>query len=199
MYRSDERAKTESMNQITAQVWSCTHCELSQTRTKVVMGAGTLDADIVLVGEAPGRKEDESGLPFVGSAGKLLDSLLAAAGLARDDVFIGNILKCRPPKNRRPKKSEVALCEVYMMKQLEIINPVIVAPMGNSSLSYFQDRFGLEKQVIGDVHGRVFEIDAPWGKTRLFPLYHPAAAIYRRHLLGELEEDMKNLGELAPL
>ena len=199
MYRSEDRAKTRRMNQITAQVRSCTHCGLSQTRTKVVMGAGTLDAKIVLVGEAPGRKEDESGLPFVGSAGKLLDKLLAAAGLARDDIFIGNIIKCRPPKNRRPKKSEVVQCEGYMMEQLGIINPVIVAPMGNSSLSYFQERFGLEKQVIGDVHGRVFEIDAPWGKTKMFPLYHPAAAIYRRHLLDELEEDMKKLGELAPV
>ncbi len=198
MYRSEDRAKTESMNQITAQVRSCTNCDLSQTRTKVVIGAGTLDAKIVLVGEAPGRKEDESGLPFVGSAGKLLDNLLATAGLARDDIFIGNIIKCRPPKNRRPKKSEVAQCESYMIEQLEIINPAIVAPMGNRSLSYFKERLGLEKQVIGDVHGRVFKIDAPWGKIILFPLYHPAAAIYRRHLLGELEEDMKKLRELAP-
>jgi len=197
MYRSEDRAKTARMNLITAKVRSCANCGLSETRTKVVLGAGTLDAKIVLVGEAPGRKEDESGLPFVGSAGKLLDRLLAAAGLSRDDIFIGNIIKCRPPKNRRPKKSEVAQCEGYMMEQLEIINPAIVAPMGNSSLSYFQERFGLEKQVIGDVHGNVVEIDAPWGRIKLFPLYHPAAAIYRRHLLGELEEDMKKLGELA--
>ena len=197
MYRSDDRKKTERMNQITAQVRSCANCGLSETRTKVVLGAGTLDAKIVLVGEAPGRKEDESGLPFVGSAGKLLDRLLAAAGLTRDSIFIGNIIKCRPPKNRRPKKSEVAQCEGYMMDQLEIINPAVVAPMGNSSLSYFQERFGLEKHVIGDVHGVVIEVDAPWGKIKLFPLYHPAAAIYRRHLLGELEEDMKKLGELA--
>ncbi|MBT3285190.1 uracil-DNA glycosylase [Candidatus Bathyarchaeota archaeon] len=197
MYRSEDREKTAGMNQITTQVESCANCGLSETRTKVVLGAGTLDAKIVLVGEAPGRKEDESGLPFVGSSGKLLDRLLAAAGLSRDDIFIGNIIKCRPPKNRRPKKSEVGQCEGYMMEQLEIINPAIVAPMGNSSLSYFQERFGLEKQVIGDVHGKVIDIKAPWGRTKLFPLYHPAAAIYRRHLLGELEEDMKKLGELA--
>ena len=199
MYHSGDKAKTEGMNQITAKVKSCTRCELSQTRNKVVLGAGTLDAKIILVGEAPGRKEDESGLPFVGSAGKLLDKLLASADLGRDDIFIGNIIKCRPPKNRRPKKSEVSQCEGYMMEQLEIIKPEVVAPMGNSSLSYFQERFGLEKQVIGDVHGKVFMIDTPWGRIKLFPLYHPAAAIYRRHLLGELEEDMKKLGKLAPL
>jgi len=199
MYHSVDSSKIAGMDEITAKVRSCTSCELSLTRNKMVLGAGTLDARIVLVGEAPGRKEDESGLPFVGSAGKLLDKLLASAGLGRDDVFIGNIIKCRPPKNRRPKKGEVSRCEGYMMEQLGIIRPEVIAPMGNSSLSYFQERFGLEKQVIGDVHGQVFMIYTPWGRVKLFPLYHPAAAIYRRHLLGELEEDMKKLVGLAPL
>ncbi len=197
MYRSEDRKKTEKMNEITASVRSCMNCELAQTRTKVVIGAGNLDSKIVLVGEAPGRKEDESGLPFVGSAGKLLDNLLASAGLVRDDVFIGNILKCRPPKNRRPKKTEVKACEGYLMKQLEVIKPVVIAHMGNSALSYFQERLGLEKQVIGDVHGEVFDVETSWGKVKMVPLYHPAAAIYRRHLLPELEEDIKKLGMLV--
>lgn len=199
MYKSDDKKKNEEMNRITASIRSCMDCELAQTRTKAVIGAGNLDSRIVLIGEAPGRKEDESGLPFVGSAGKLLDKLLATAGLVRDDIFIGNILKCRPPKNRRPKKTEVKRCEEYLMKQLEVISPEIIAPMGNSALSYFQERFGLEKHVIGDVHGKVFEIDAPWGKVKMVPLYHPAAAIYRRHLLVELETDMKSIGALAPV
>jgi DNA polymerase len=198
MYRSDDKKKIEEMNQITASVRSCMNCELAQTRTKVVIGAGNLDSKIALIGEAPGRKEDESGLPFVGSAGKLLDNLLNSAGLVRDDVFIGNILKCRPPKNRRPKKSEVRQCEDYMMKQLEVISPDVIAPMGNSALAYFQKRLGLEKQVIGDVHGKVFDVETSWGKVKMVPLYHPAAAIYRRHLLGELEEDMKSIGALVP-
>lgn len=197
MYRSSDKSKTKQMNQITASVRSCGNCGLTETRNKVVLGAGNLDSKIVLVGEAPGRKEDESGLPFVGSAGKLLDRLLHAANLTRDDIFIGNIIKCRPPKNRRPRKSEVAACEGYMMEQLEIMRPEIIAPMGNSSLSYFQDRFGLEKKVIGDVHGKVYEVEASWGMIKLIPLYHPAAAIYRRHLLGDLEKDMKKLSELA--
>ncbi len=197
MYRSDNKKKVEAMNNITASIRSCMDCELAQTRIKVVIGSGDLDSKIVLVGEAPGRKEDESGLPFVGSAGKLLDKLLASAGLVRDDIFIANILKCRPPKNRRPKKSEVKECEDYLMRQLETISPVIIAPMGNSSLSYFQDRLGLEKQVIGDVHGKVFDVEAPWGNVKMVPLYHPAAAIYRRHLLPELEKDMKKIGAIA--
>lgn len=197
MYRSVDKKKNQAMNRITASIRSCMNCELAQTRTKVVIGSGNLDSKIVLIGEAPGRKEDESGLPFVGSAGKLLDKLLGAAGLVRDDIFIGNILKCRPPKNRRPKKAEVRNCENYLMDQLGVISPVIIAPMGNSALSYFQEHLGLEKQVIGEVHGKVFDIDAPWGKTKMVPLYHPAAAIYRRHLLGELEIDMKSIGDLV--
>ena len=197
MYRSEDKKKIEEMNQITASIRSCMNCELAQTRTKVVIGAGTLDSRIALIGEAPGRKEDESGLPFVGSAGKLLDTLLSAAGLVRDDIFIGNILKCRPPKNRRPKKTEVRQCEEYLMKQLEVISPEIIAPMGNSSLSYFQEKLGLEKQVIGDIHGKVFEVETSWGNVKMVPLYHPAAAIYRRHLLFDLEKDMKTIGALA--
>lgn len=197
MYRSKDKRKNEDMNEITASIRSCMDCELAQSRTKAVIGAGNLDSKIVLIGEAPGRKEDESGLPFVGSSGRLLDKLLAAAGLVRDDIFIANILKCRPPKNRRPKKVEVKQCENYLMRQLEVISPEIIAPMGNSALSYFQERLGLEKQVIGDVHGKIFEVNAPWGQVKMVPLYHPAAAIYRRHLLDELEVDMKNIGVIA--
>ncbi|MDX1314668.1 MAG: uracil-DNA glycosylase, partial [Eudoraea sp.] len=129
MYRSDDKRKIEAMNLITASIRSCMNCELAQTRKKVVIGGGNLDSKIVLIGEAPGRKEDESGHPFVGSAGKLLENLLSTAGLVRGDIFIGNILKCRPPKNRRPKKFEVKLCEDYLMKQLEIIKPQVIAPM----------------------------------------------------------------------
>jgi len=196
MYRSDNRDKTEQMNEVTAQARSCLNCDLGQTRKNVVIGSGSLDAKIVLVGEAPGRKEDESGLPFVGSAGKLLDGLLEAAGLEREEIFIGNILKCRPPSNRRPRKSEVESCEGYLMQQLEIIKPNVIAPMGNSALAYFQSRYDMGGDVIGETHGMVYEVETSWGKVKLMPLYHPAAAIYRRHLLGDLEKDMKKLAEL---
>lgn len=196
MYRSDNRDKTEQMNEVTAQARSCLNCDLGQTRKNVVIGSGSLDAKIVLVGEAPGRKEDESGLPFVGSAGKLLDGLLEAAGLEREEIFIGNILKCRPPSNRRPRKSEVESCEGYLMRQLEIIKPNVIAPMGNSALAYFQSRYDMGGDVIGETHGTVYEVETSWGKVKLMPLYHPAAAIYRRYLLGDLEKDMKKLAEL---
>jgi len=193
MYTSKSKAKIEKMNHITSEARSCLGCELGEHRKNVVVGSGSLDAEIVLVGEAPGRKEDESGLPFVGSAGKLLDNLLASAGLSRDEIFIGNILKCRPPGNRRPKKTEIESCKEYLIRQLEIIKPKVIAPMGNSALSFFQSLYGLEEIVIGDAHGKVYDVKTSWGKVKLIPLYHPAAAIYRRNLLGELEEDMKKL------
>lgn len=196
MYRSGDKSKTEQMNEITAEIRSCLNCALGETRKNLVVGSGSLDAAIVLVGEAPGRKEDESGLPFVGSAGKLLDGLLESAGLRREDIFIANILKCRPPGNRRPKKHEVEACEGYLVRQLEIIKPKVVAPMGNSAFAYFQSRYDIGEEVIGDAHGKAYEITTPWGRVKLVPLYHPAAAIYRRHLLGDLEKDMKKLVEI---
>jgi DNA polymerase len=193
MYIAKGKTKTKKMFQITSEARSCLNCALGENRKNVVLGTGNLDADIVLIGEAPGRKEDESGLPFVGSAGKLLNNLLDSVGIERNDIFIGNILKCRPPGNRRPKRSELDACEGYLKRQLEIIEPKVIAPMGNSALKYFQELFELDKLVIGETHGQVYIVDASWGKVFLIPLYHPAAAIYRRHLFDELKEDMKKL------
>lgn len=196
MYTSKDKKKIEKMNQITSEASSCLECALGQNRKNVVLGSGNLDSEIVLIGEAPGRREDESGLPFVGSAGKLLDKLLESAGLRRKDIFIGNILKCRPPRNRRPKKAEVNSCEEFLLRQLEIIKPKVIAAMGNSAFSYFQSRYGLGDNVIGDSHGKIYIAEESWGKIKLVPLYHPAAAIYRRQLLGDLEIDMKKVAGL---
>ena len=196
LYTSTSTEKLELMNIIQSQVESCMDCHLSATRTKTVPGSGNLDARIILVGKAPGRKEDEQGRPFVGSAGKLLDALLGQAHLDRGDIFIGNILKCRPPKNRRPKKMETAACQRYLDAQLGVIAPRVIAPMGNSSLGFFLARYGLGKQVIGDVHGEAFMVDEEWGRVTLFPIYHPAAAIYNRGLLPTLEKDMRTLAGL---
>ncbi|MCK4582736.1 uracil-DNA glycosylase [Candidatus Bathyarchaeota archaeon] len=196
MYHSTDEAKTTRMDALRDRAQSCTRCDLWESRTNAVVGSGSLDAEIVLVGEAPGRTEDESGLPFVGRAGKLLDDILGKAGLSRDDVFVMNVVKCRPPDNRRPKKVEMRSCEPYLVEQLEIIEPKIIAPMGNSPLSYFFRRYGLGRAVIGDVHGEEYRVDATWGRVTLFPLYHPAATIYNRGLTEMLEEDMKRLAGL---
>jgi len=161
-----------------------------------VMGEGALDSRVVFVGEAPGRMEDETGRPFVGSAGKLLDHLLAKSRLNRVDVFITNVVRCRPPGNRRPKRGEVEACSRHLRKLLEIIQPEVIAPMGNSAIEHIFEMFGLEDGVIGDVHGKAYKVKAAWGSITLYSLYHPAAAIYNRNLLGELERDMEGLATL---
>ena len=161
-----------------------------------VVGDGSLDSPLVLVGEAPGRKEDEQGKPFVGSAGKLLDGLLEEAGLERSNLFITNIVKCRPPKNRQPLSKEVNACSSHLETLLGIISPRVIAPMGNSSAGHFLRMFGLKKAKIGDIHGSVFRVEASWGDVILFPLYHPAAVLYNRTLEQELKDDFAALRRL---
>jgi uracil-DNA glycosylase len=160
------------------------------------MGEGALDSRVVFVGEAPGRREDDTGRPFVGSAGKLLDRLLMKAGLNRVDVFITNVVRCRPPGNRRPKRGEVEACSGHLKKLLEIIQPDVIAPMGNSAIEHIFEMFGLEDGVIGEIHGTAYRVKAAWGGITLYPLYHPAAAIYNRNLIGELEMDVEGLATL---
>jgi DNA polymerase len=196
VFTSEDSGKLQRMQRLSGRADVCTLCGLSGSRSRAVVGSGSLDASIVLVGEAPGRKEDESGLPFVGSAGKLLDRMLTEAGLSREGIFITNIVKCRPPGNRRPKRTEIEPCEPYLEEQLSIIKPRVLAPMGNSPLAYFQGRYGLPRKVIGDVHGEALTVRESWGEVTLMPLYHPAAAIYNRRLIQGLEEDMRKLARL---
>jgi len=199
VYHSKDEAKTRRMDALRDRAQICRRCGLWESRTNAVVGSGSLDAETVLVGEAPGRTEDELGLPFVGRAGKLLDEILGKAGLSRDDVFIMNLVKCRPPKNRRPRRVEIGSCEPYLVEQLEIIAPGVIASMGNSPLGYFFRRYGLDRAVIGDVHGEAIRVKESWGWVTLFPLYHPAAAIYNRGLTETLERDMKLLAGLEGL
>jgi DNA polymerase len=159
--------------------------EVCETCTQLVPGVGPASASIVIVGEAPGAKEDAAGVPFVGAAGKFLDSLLAEAGIARDDVFITNVVKARPPKNRDPKRDEVAHHWPWLEAQLDIISPRLLVPLGRHALA----RFAPEAK-ISEVHGTV--VDA--GGRRLFPLYHPAAALYNGGLRATLVEDARALG-----
>jgi uracil-DNA glycosylase family 4 len=163
------------------------HCgfEACETCTQLVPGVGPASASIVIVGEAPGAKEDAAGVPFVGAAGRFLDTLLAEAGIARDDVFITNVVKARPPKNRDPKRDEVAHHWPWLERQLEIIAPQLLVPLGRHALA----RFAPEAK-ISEAHGTVLEADG----RRLFPLYHPAAALYNSGLRATLVEDAQALG-----
>ncbi len=166
----------------------CQKCALSLSRTYVVPGEGDLHPKVMLVGEAPGANEDRSGLPFAGAAGKILDQMLAEAGLRREVVFITSVLKCRPPKNRDPKADEVEACSPYLHRQIELLRPQVICPMGNHALHLL---LGKEFS-LGDAHGQPHER----GELLYFPLYHPAAAIYNRRLLPLILEDMQKLAEI---
>jgi uracil-DNA glycosylase len=160
--------------------------EICEQATNLVPGEGSPTADVVIVGEAPGASEDNQGRPFVGRAGRLLDELLSEAGLDRSDVFITNVVKARPPGNRDPRADEVAHHLPWLEAQLEVIQPRLVVPLGRHALK----RFAPDAK-IGAVHGRVMEPDG----RRLFPMYHPAAALHNQSLRGTLVEDARALRE----
>ncbi len=188
-YREDELAG------IAKDIKACTRCELYKTRTNPVVGTGSLSARIVFVGEAPGYYEDMKGEPFVGKAGKVLDELLESIGLQRNDVYIANVLKCRPPKNRNPLPEEIQACTPYLDAQLALIQPEIIATLGNFSLAYIFDKFGLHsnKDKISKIHGKVFTVSTIAGFVKLIPLYHPAVATYNPNMKGTLLDDFKVL------
>lgn len=169
-----------SFQPIVEEILSCTKCGLCKNRTHAVPGEGSLTARLVLVGEGPGKNEDEQGRPFCGASGRFLDELLAHIGLARADVYITNVVKCRPPGNRDPFDSEIATCTPYLARQLAIIKPLVIATLGRHSMNFFLP--GLK---ISQVHGRPLRRR---GQVYV-PLYHPAVALYRASMREELKAD----------
>lgn len=162
--------------------------ELAHTATQLVPGCGSVDAHIMFIGEAPGRKEDESGVPFQGSAGSVLDDLLDSVDIERRSVYITNIIKYRPPNNRDPSKKEKQLFLPYLLQEISIIRPKVVVPLGRHAMEYF-----IPNQTISEAHGNYFSYNLDNVTYRIFPLYHPAATIYNRSLRNVLFEDMKKL------
>jgi uracil-DNA glycosylase len=173
-------------------VAGCARCRLSQGRTQVVFGAGNPHADLMFVGEAPGFHEDRQGLPFVGQAGKLLEKLLGQIGMSRRDVYIANVLKCRPPGNRDPQPDEIEACESHLFRQIELIEPVVVATLGNFATKLLSGR----PTGITRVHGQEQQTTIGSRSVLLYPLYHPAAALYTPAMLGVLAEDFARLPNL---
>jgi uracil-DNA glycosylase len=189
--RSAEERRGELV-ELFREVSRCERCPLFRTRTRAVFGAGNADADLMFVGEAPGQQEDLLGLPFVGRAGKLLDTLLEEVGLARGDVFIANVLKSRPPGNRDPQPDEIDACKPYLHRQMELIEPKVICTLGNFATKLLTR----SQRGITGVHGRpqVHELGAR--TVRVYPLYHPAAALRSTKTLDELREDFSRLPAL---
>jgi DNA polymerase len=190
-------SRREELKAVWRQAQACTKCpQLASSRTSVVFGAGNADADLMFVGEAPGANEDKQGLPFVGQAGRLLDRLLEEIGLARSDVFIANTLLCRPPGNRDPLPGEIDACQDWLFRKFELIEPRVVCTLGNFSTKLLRADPGTG---ITRLHGRV-EIRRIGPRTvRLYPLYHPAAALYTPAMLETLRTDFRRIPELLAL
>ena len=182
--------RREALKAVYEQARGCEKCpQLAATRTTVVFGAGNADADLMFVGEAPGANEDKQGLPFVGSAGKLLEKLLGEIGLARAVVFIANVLKCRPPGNRDPHPNEIEACQDYLWRQIDLIQPLVLCTLGNFSTKLLRgDPTGITR-LHGSAEVRVIGPRA----VRLYPIYHPAAALYTPSMLDTLRADFARI------
>jgi DNA polymerase len=188
----DAAGRIERLEQLRREASGCTRCRLADGRTQVVFGVGNPDADLMFVGEAPGFHEDKQGFPFVGQAGKLLDKLLAGIGLTRADVYIANVLKCRPPGNRDPMPDEIEQCEGYLFRQIEAIEPTLVATLGNFATKLLSGKpLGITR-----VHGQEQEVTLGGIRVLLYPLYHPAAALYTPKMLEVLEQDFGRIPRL---
>jgi len=176
-----------ALKTLAAEIARCTQCLLHQGRTKTVPGTGSEHADIMFIGEAPGFHEDQQGLPFVGAAGKFLEELLESIGLTREDVFIANVIKCRPPGNRDPLPEEIEACKPFLDQQIELIQPKLVVTLGRFSMAR-----AFPKARISHIHGQPRKI----GGVLYYPMYHPAAALHQPSLRSTIKEDMRRIPEL---
>jgi uracil-DNA glycosylase family 4 len=197
MKKSSRKAKL--MKQISDEVYRLTASPLYAERVKnnaqPVIGEGSLDAHVIFVGEAPGKNEAASGRPFCGMSGRVFDELLAHINLSRDSVYVTNIVKDRPTKNRDPKPAEIELYGPFLDRQIDIIQPRVLATLGRFSMEYVMNRLGLDGSVdaISTIHGKSFKTKAGFGPITIIPLYHPAVAVYNRKRLPELKKDFKIL------
>jgi uracil-DNA glycosylase family 4 len=191
-----QKSKEELMEELSKEIHTCKKCSLWKTRNKPLVGDGSIDAEILVVGESPGYNEDKIGRAFVGEAGKILDQLLSLVNLGRQDIYITNVLKCHPPKNHNPSRQEIDSCIEYLHKQISIIKPKIIITLGKyASEEVFTD-FNLEFSRISEEHGKVFEVETGSEKIKIIPLYHPAVACYHNEMLNVLKYDFKKLSNV---
>jgi uracil-DNA glycosylase family 4 len=189
---AEAQTRREELEQRAGEWVGCTRCALAETRTQVVVGSGDPDADLMFVGEAPGFHEDKQGVPFVGQAGRLLETLLGEIGLTRDQVYIANVLKCRPPGNRDPLPAEIEACQGHLFSQIQLIRPVVICTLGNFATKL------LSGSPLGITRVRGTPQPHTFGavNVQLFPIYHPAAALYTPAMLEMLRSDFRRLPAL---
>jgi uracil-DNA glycosylase family 4 len=191
--------KEEQLQQIAEEVRNLTESPLYKYRKtqgySPVIGEGDLDAHIMMVGEAPGKREAQTGRPFVGAAGQILDSLLESIGLSRDQVYITNVVKDRPPENRDPTAEEIKLYAPFLTRQIDIIQPRVVATLGRFAMDYMLEHFGLPQQgrKISVLHGKILGAESSYGHLSIVPLYHPAAGFYNQDLKKAISKDFQVL------
>lgn len=185
----------KKLAEIKKKVLECTKCSLSKNRNWPVIGQGSHRAKVVFIGEAPGKREDETGKPFCGQAGRILNELLESIDLAREDVYISNLIKCRPPNNRDPRPEEIRQCQPYLQKQIKIIKPKLICSLGRHSMTFLMKELGLQEKIssIGQLHGQVFKANLEKRKIKFIPLYHPAAALYRASMKEVLKKDFQKI------
>lgn len=184
---ADPADKHQVLTELYRQIASCRDCELAKHRTRVVPGEGPADAELLFIGEAPGWNEDQQGRPFVGAAGGFLDQLLASIGLKREQVYIANVIKCRPPQNRDPLPDEIQSCRKWLDRQVEIIQPRMIITLGRYSLARYFPGEG-----IGKIHGKPRKED----NIVYYPMYHPAAALHQGSLRQIIEADMLRIPQI---
>ena len=170
-----------SIEKLRKQVSGCTRCSLHETRTNTVLGEGDVNADVMFIGEAPGKNEDLKGKPFIGRAGDVFEKLLNSIGLTREQIYLCNILKCRPPENRNPLPKEINACVGSLDLQIKIVNPKVIGTLGNFSTAYIFEKFNVPPAKISSVAGTVIDVTTPFGPKKIVPVFHPAVAIYNVH------------------
>ena len=184
----DRESDADPLTILSQEACTCQKCGLAQTRTSVVFGSGNTNADLIFIGEAPGAEEDQQGLPFVGAAGQLLTRMIEAMGLTREDVYIANIIKCRPPNNRDPKPEELAACQPYLLQQIDLIAPVVICTLGRFAAQTLLQ----STESMGRLRGKIFDYQG----AKLVPTYHPAALLRNAQWKRPTWEDLKLVRKL---
>ncbi|WP_157463182.1 uracil-DNA glycosylase [Caldisphaera lagunensis] len=191
--QDDKRIKISNLNEL---IKSCKKCPLHLSRTNVVLGNGNINTKIMLIGEAPGRNEDLEGIPFVGLAGKLLDSLLNENNIKRDEVYITNVVKCRPPNNRTPNKEEVSSCLPYLIEEINIVKPELILTLGRTAGEAISIIFNYEWEGLEKERKKIREVMFNGTKIKILSTYHPAAALYKPELKELLRDDIKTASKI---